>query len=98
MTERFSIGQKVQHDPYSHLLSEQEKESARCLPFRVVTNSMAVLGISLYYMSRHHEIGRVKKLRISPDLIFQVTLRAALTFVVADQISRRMFVDYRKMT
>ena len=88
------LGMEIQHDPYKHLLSQREKQSARNLPFRFFFNGISAAGAAIYYMSRHNEIARLKSLRISVDLLFGVTWRVALTVVVADQVSRRMFVNY----
>ena len=79
-----SYGMEVQHDPYSHLLSQQEKQSARCVPFRVAFNTLAAGGAALYYMSRQQELGRVKAFRITFDLAINVIARGLLTVVVAD--------------
>ena len=89
-----NVGMEVQRDPYSHLLSQKEKQAARNVPFRLAFNGAAAAGAALYYMSRHNEVGRVKALKLTFDLAFQVFGRVALTLVVADQISRRMFVNY----
>ena len=79
-----SHGMEIQHEPYRYLLSQQEKQSARCIPFRIAFNGLAAGGMALYYMSRHNEVGRVKALRFSFDLAFQVFGRVLLTTVVAD--------------
>ena len=89
-----SVGMDVQHDPYSHLLSQQEKQAARCIPFRMAFNGLAAGMAALYYMSRQQELGRVKALRITFDLALNVVARVLLTTVVADQVSRRIFVNY----
>ena len=80
----FTSGLGVQHDPYSHILSQNEKQSARCIPFRIAFNSLAVGAIALYYMSRHNEVGRVKALRITGDLVMQLIGRSLIAAVVAD--------------
>ena len=88
------MGSEIQRDPYDHLLSQQELQWARCLPFRFAFNGLAAGGAALYYMSRHHELGRLRALRISFDLVLGITWRVLFTSVVADQVSRRMFVNY----
>ena len=90
-------GLDVQRDPYSHLLSEWEKQSARNLPFRFACNGIAAGGAALYYLSRHNEVGRVRALRISIDMLVNVAARAALAAVISDQVSRRMFVNYSSL-
>ncbi len=47
-------------------------------------NGLAAGGMALYYMSRHNEVGRVKALKLSFDLAFNVLARSLLTVVVAD--------------
>ena len=65
-----NVGMEVQRDPYSHLLSQQEKQAARNIPFRLAFNGLAAGGAALYYVSRHYEVGRVKALRLTFDLVF----------------------------
>ena len=91
------VGLEVQRDPYSYLLSQNEKQSARNIPFRLAFNSMACGAAAVYYMSRHNELGRAKALKLTFDLAFNVFLRVALTLVVSDQMSRRMFVNYQAL-
>ena len=45
-------GMDVQRDPYSNLLSQQEKQLARNLPFRMFFNGTSAALMGLYYMSR----------------------------------------------
>ena len=45
----------------------------------------------------HNEIHRLRTLSISLDLVFGLAWRLALTGVVSDQISRRMFVNALKL-
>ena len=90
-------GVNVQHDPYSHLLSQKEKQSARCIPFRIAFNGLAASTAAVYYISRHNEVGRLKALKITFDLALNVFFRVALVTVVADQMSRRIFVNYHAL-
>lgn len=48
----------------------------------------------LYYLSRHNEFGRVKALKITLDLALNCVGRALVTGIVADAVSRRVFVNY----
>ena len=57
-------------------------------------NFMAAGGTALYYMSRHQELGRVRALKFTFDLAINVFARALIATVVADQVSRRIFVNY----
>ena len=40
---------------------------------------------------------RIRSFSISLDLIFGLAWRSAIAFLVADQASRRMFVNYEKL-
>ena len=96
-TNAMTLGQNVQRDPYAHLLTESELQGARCIPFRLAFNGLAAGGAALYYLSRSNELARVRALRISFDMIFGVAWRVVLSTVIADQVSRRMFVNYRAL-
>ena len=87
-------GIEVQKDPYTHLLSQQEKQMARCLPFRLAFNSVALVGTSLYYMSRHNELARVRQMRVSYNLVIGLAWRLVIAAAISDQVSRRFFVNY----
>ena len=91
------LGQEVQRDPYAHLMTQNEKQGARCIPFRVAFNGLAAGSAALYYLSRTNELARVRAFRISFDMVFGVAWRVLFATVVADQISRRMFVNYRAL-
>ena len=63
---------------------------------------MALIGgfvgfSSFYYISRHHEMNRLRQLKFSVDLLFQLTGRAAVAGVVGDLVGRKMFVNYNKI-
>ena len=79
-----NYGLDVQRDPYSHLLSQHEKQYARNLPFRLFTNTFAAGACGLYYLSRHNEVGRLKAFRVTIDVVVNVVARSALAFLVAD--------------
>ena len=87
-------GAELQHEPYKYLLSQQEKQYARNLPFRLAFNGLALGGTAIYHLSRHNQLGRVRALSISFDMVFGVAIRCGLAVLVADQFSRRMFVNY----
>ena len=57
-------------------------------------NGLAVGGICVYHLSRHNQLGRVRALRISFDMVFGIAWRSAVTALIADQFSRRFFVNY----
>ena len=87
-------GAELQHEPYKHLLSQSEKQYARNIPLRVAFNGLAVGGTALYHLSRHNQLGRVRALSISFDMVFGVAWRSAVAVVIADQFSRRLFCNY----
>ena len=89
-----SQGAERQHEPYKFLLSQQEKQFARNIPFRMAFNGAAIGGMCIYHLSRHNQLGRVRALSISFEMVFGVAWRAGLTAVVADQFSRRIFCNY----
>ena len=71
---------------------------AKQAPLRLIFNTLAMGTFALYYLSRNHEINRIRQLKFSVDMIFNVGVRSLLAGVVADQISRRMFVNYERIT
>ena len=90
-------GMEVQKEPYKYLLSESEQQYARNLPFRFAFNgSMAGLA-AMYYLSRQNELARVRAFKISFDMVFGMAWRSLIAVVVADQVGRRMFVNYDKL-
>ena len=87
-------GAELQHEPYKFLLSQQEKQYARNVPFRMAFNGLAAGTSAIYFLSRHNQLGRVRALSISFDMVFGVAWRCAFTLLVADQFSRRAFCNY----
>ena len=94
MPTYMNVGQEVQHDPYKHLMTESEKQYARNLPFRTAFNSIAAGSAAVYFLSRHAQLGRIRAMSISFDIVFGVAWRVLAATAVGDQISRRMFVNY----
>ena len=97
MKDPKDVGREVQRDPYGYLLSEGEKQSARNVPFRLMFNLAAIGATSVYYLTRHNELHRLRNFSISLDLIFGLGWRLCFAGLAADQASRRMFVNYDKM-
>ena len=89
---------EVQKDPYSCMLSNWEKQNAKMIPLRMALNGLAMGAFSLYYLSRHNEINRIRRLKFSIDMIINVTVRALLAGVVADVGTRKLFVNYDRLT
>ena len=87
-------GADLQHEPYKYLLSQQEKQYARNLPMRFAMNGLAVGATALYYLSRNNQMGRVRAMSISFDMIFGVAIRSVVSLLVADQLGRRLFCNY----
>ena len=97
MRDPRDTAKEVQHDPYNYLLSEREKQSAKNIPFRMMFNAAAMGSAALYYLTKNAEMHRIRYLSISLDLVFGLGWRMALAGVLADQASRRMFVNYEKL-
>ncbi len=91
------MGKEVQHDPYGYLLSESEKQSARNVPFRLMFNGAAMGAAAIYYLTKNNQMHRIKYFSISLELVFGLGWRLALSGLVADQASRRIFVNYEKL-
>ena len=94
MRETYKLGDEVARDPYSYLLSQKELQSAKNLIPRYIFNAGALGATALYYLTRNKEMHRLKTLSISLDLVFGLVWRMAIVSLVADQVSRRMFVNY----
>ena len=61
-------------------------------------NGIAVGAFSLFYLSRHHELNRVRRMKFSIDMLINVGARSALAFVVSDLFTRKLFVNYDALT
>ena len=64
----------------------------------MLLNTTAAGMFSLYYISRHNELNRIKKLTLSIDMIVNVSVRALFAFGCADIATRKLFVNYDKIT
>ena len=85
---------QVQRDPYGHLMSNWEVQMAKQLPLRMFFNAVAMGAFSLYYLSRHNEIQRIRNFRFSVDMVVQVSVRALGAGIVADFCTRKAFINY----
>ena len=57
------------------------------------------MGIfSIFYLSRHTEINRIRRLKFSVDMIINVVARSLLAGVISDLATRKLFVNYDKIT
>ena len=97
MKDYRDTGKEVQHDPYGYLLSEGEKQSARNVPFRLLFNAAAMGASAIYFLTKNNQMHRIKHFSISLELVFGLGWRLALSGLVADQASRRIFVNYEKL-
>ena len=88
----------VTRDPYAHLLTNWEKQTAKQIPIRMFFNAAAMGVAGLYYLSRHNELNRVKRLVFSIDMAVNVGSRAIVAGVVSDLFTRKLFVNYDKLT
>ena len=61
-------------------------------------NACAAGVAGLYYLSRHNEINRVKRLVFSIDMAVNVGSRALVAGGVADLCTRKLFVNYDKLS
>ena len=89
---------QAQLDPYEHLLTNWDRQMAKQIPLRMFFNAIAMGAASLFYLSRFNEINRLKRLKFSVDMIINVSTRALLAGVVADVCTRKLFVNYDRIT
>ncbi len=52
---------------------------------------------SLYYLSRNHAINRIKRMKFSIDMMFNVGTRAIFSGIVSDVVARKLFVNYDRV-
>ena len=95
--QTFTHVDPVSRDPYAHLLSESELQRAKNLPLRFAAHGATFAGTTFYYLSRHNEIGRIRAGKFSFDMVFAVGWRVLLMACACDVVSRRLFVDYKKL-
>ena len=67
-------------------------------PARLFLMTAAVGISSLYYLSRNAEINRIRQLKISFDMLVNVSVRAIPAALAGDFIGRKLFVNYKKQT
>ena len=79
-------------------MSNWDRQMAKQIPIRLFFTGCAMGVASLYFLSRHQELNRVRNLKFSVDMIVNVGARAVLTGVVADVCTRKLFVNYDKIT
>ena len=71
---------------------------AKNLPIRLACVGLFAGFSAFYYISRNHEINRLRNLKVSFDLIFNVGARALVFGVVGEVFARKFFVNYDRIT
>ena len=71
---------------------------ARKLPIRLLFNALAMGAAGFYYLSRHNEINRLKRLVFSIDMMVNVGSRALVAGVVSHYVTKNLFVSQRRLT
>ena len=85
---------EVQRDPYAHLLSEWDQMTAKQYPARLFLIGAFAGAYSLYYLSRNAELNRIRQLKISMNMLVNVSARVALAGFVGDLVGRKLFINY----
>ena len=67
------------------------------LPLRLFFISLAMGASSLYYLSRNHEINRIRRLKFSVDMMINIGARSVLAAGVTDVVTRKLFVNYDRV-
>ena len=67
------------------------------MPLRMFFCALAAGGASIYYLSRNHEINRIRRLKFSVDMMINVGARSVLAAGVADVVTRKLFVNYDRV-
>ena len=68
------------------------------LPARLFFNALFMGFAGMYYLSRHNELNRLMKLKLSFDMMFNVGSRVALAGIVGDLFTRKLFINYQRVT
>ena len=71
---------------------------AKQLPLRLAFAGLAVGASSIYYISRSHELNRLKRLKFSFDLMFNLGARAVVAGIAGELVARKLFINYNKIT
>ena len=71
---------------------------AKMIPVRMVFNAASVGAAALWYLSRHGQLNRLMRLKIDIDMILNVTVRGLAAGIVSDLVTRKMFVNYDKIS
>ena len=71
---------------------------AKLYPVRLAFAGLAIGASTFYYISRNHEINRLRRLKLSFDLLFNVGARAVVAGVAGELLARKLFLNYNKLT
>ena len=71
---------------------------AKQLPIRLAFAGFFAGFSAFYYMSRNHEINRLRNLKISIDLLANVGARGLVAGVAGEVFARKLFVNYDRIT
>ena len=78
-------------------MTEWDSMMAKQLPLRLAFAGLAVGASTFYYISRNHEINRLRRLKLSFDLLFNVAGRGVLAGVAGEIFARKAFVNYDRI-
>ena len=67
------------------------------IPLRIFFCATAMGLSSLYYLSRNHEINRIRNLKFSIDMMLNAGTRAVGAGIVMDVVTRKLFVNYDRV-
>ena len=67
------------------------------MPLRLAFAGLFGGAAAFYYISRNHEINRLRQLKISFDLIANVAARGLVFGVAGEVFARKLFVNYYRI-
>ena len=79
-------------------MSQSERQSAKHLSIRMFFNLAAMGAASFWYLSRHNELNRVKRLVFSIDMMVNVGSRALVAGLVTHVLTKNLFVNQKRLT
>ena len=79
-------------------MSNWDRQVAKMLPLRFLFAGLCMGATSLYYITKSHEINRIKRMAFSMDLMANVGVRSLIAGAVADLVGRKLFVNEDRLT
>ena len=67
------------------------------IPVRMFFNGLSMGLAGIWYLSRHSELNRVRRLKFSIDMTINVVVRALAAGIVSDIVTRKVFVNHSKI-